>query len=158
MALHTWVVGEVVTAAMLQELTDAINNMQNPWTAWTPTLTNLTLGNGTVTARYRLVGKTLDWRFKFVLGSTSAVGSSPAFTLPNAPHSSYSTTADVLGRGTLLQSGITNRDSVARLSSGSTLILFAYSTTGAHSTITATAPWTWATGDALSASGTIEIA
>lgn len=139
-------------------LSSELGNLSDAWVVWTPTLTALTLGAGVVTARYRLVGKTMDWRFKFVLGAGSAVGSGPSFTLPNAPHSSYVGSADVIGRGTLLQSGLANRDSVARVSSGSTVLLLSYSTTGAHATITATAPWTWTTGDALSAAGTIEIA
>ena len=42
--------------------------------AWTPTLTNLTLGNGAVVARYQLAGDTCNFRFRFTLGSTSAVG------------------------------------------------------------------------------------
>jgi hypothetical protein len=29
------------------------------WAAWTPTLANITLGNGTVTARYQQIGKTV---------------------------------------------------------------------------------------------------
>jgi hypothetical protein len=136
----------------------AMNVPYDPWLTWIPSLTSLTTGNGTVTARYRLIGKTLDFRFKFKLGSTSAVGSDPKFTLPFAPHSSFATSEDVLARGTLLDSGTQNRDSLARFDSGSTLVLLAYSTTGGHATITATSPWTWTTGDCLSVYGTVEIA
>ena len=52
------------------------------WTSYTPTLTNLTLGNGALTARWRQIGKMVDVRFTFQLGSTSAVGNDPTFTLP----------------------------------------------------------------------------
>jgi hypothetical protein len=38
------------------------------WTTWTPSYTNLTVGNGTVTARYSQVGKTvtIDYKIFFV--------------------------------------------------------------------------------------------
>lgn len=136
----------------------ALNVPYNAWSTWTPTLTNLTLGNGVVVARYLLVGKTLHYHFKFTLGSTSAVGTDPKFTLPATPHSSYLVSADTLGRGTLLDSGTVNRDSVARVDSGATVLLLAYGTTGSHATITATSPWTWTTNDVIMVAGTIETA
>ena len=52
------------------------------WTTWTPSYTNLTVGNGTVVSRYRQVGKMVDVFFMFTLGSTSTIGSDPRFTLP----------------------------------------------------------------------------
>jgi len=52
------------------------------WTSYTPTLTNLTLGNGTMSASYCIVGKTVIGRITITIGSTSSVGSGPMFTLP----------------------------------------------------------------------------
>jgi hypothetical protein len=52
------------------------------WQSWTPTWTNLTVGNGTNASTYTQIGKTVHFRLKFVLGTTSAVGSAPVFTLP----------------------------------------------------------------------------
>lgn len=43
------------------------------WTAWTPTVTNGSVGNGTITGRYVRIGKTVSCMVKFVLGSTSTV-------------------------------------------------------------------------------------
>lgn len=48
----------------------------------TPTLTNMTLGNGTITARYTQVGKMVKGEFHFTLGSTSAVSGDGIFALP----------------------------------------------------------------------------
>lgn len=126
------------------------------WTAWTPTLTNLTLGNGTVTAVYRLVGKTVDYRFKFKLGSTSAVGTGPAFTLPVAPNSSIAVLEDLLGSALLLDAGTAQRFGSVRLLSGSTVEFVGYSTTGVVTAISATSPHTWATNDTLGCFGTYE--
>lgn len=135
-----------------------LDDLTAAWTTWVPTLTNLTLGNGAVTARYHKVGKTLNYRFKFVLGSTSAVGTTPRFTLPFAVHASYAVNEDVLGWGMLLDTGTTNRAGLAEFFSSTALTIRLTSSTGSFGDITATAPWTWGTGDALSISGTIELA
>jgi hypothetical protein len=52
------------------------------WQTWSPTLSNLTQGNGTIEAKYIQIGKTVYFRFTFILGTTSAVGSIPTITLP----------------------------------------------------------------------------
>jgi hypothetical protein len=134
--------------------------MEAAWlSTHTPTLTNLTVGaGGVVTFRHRLIGKTLDWKFKFKYGTGSAVGSDPKFTLPYTPHSSYVNGEDVLGTGMLYDTGVLNRASVARLDSGATLLLVAFGNTGNHASIAAGAPWTWGTGDTITATGQTEIA
>lgn len=52
------------------------------WRSWTPTLTNMTQGNGTVTARYMRIGRMIAYKFQFTLGSTSTVGTDPTFSVP----------------------------------------------------------------------------
>lgn len=59
------------------------------WQSWTPAWTNLTVGNGTVIAKYKQIGKTVICRISFTAGSTSSVGSSPTFTLPVTSVSDY---------------------------------------------------------------------
>lgn len=146
------------TAAELAGFSTSINNMESAWSPWTPTLTNLTLGNGSVVARYLQVGKTVEWRFKFTLGSTSAVGSTPQFTLPAAPHANYSAYTDSMGTGALrdASSGVL-RAAQVWLASGSTVQINRWSSE-ATADITATAPWTWATSDVIAVRGTYEAA
>ncbi len=62
----------------------AINSipMSGAWQSWTPTWTNVTVGNGTVTAKYKQVGKTVFYSLTFLLGNTSSVAGSMVFTLP----------------------------------------------------------------------------
>lgn len=80
---RTFVTAEVETAAIFNaEVRDALTGIQAAWSTWVPTLTNLTQGNGTVSARFNRVGKTVDFMFSFVLGSTSAVGTQPIISLP----------------------------------------------------------------------------
>jgi hypothetical protein len=151
--------GTFADAAKLAEVYNIDVALSAAWSTWSPTLTNLTLGNGVVTARYRRIGKTLDYRFKFKLGSTSAVGTSPKFTLPATPHSSLVFTEDVFGMAHLLDSTTAERAGEARLTSGSTIEIMRYDTSNAVlATITATSPWTWATNDVLSAWGLLELA
>ena len=52
------------------------------YTSWTPTLTNITIGNGTVTAAYVQIGKHIHAQIRITLGSTSTVGGNPGFSLP----------------------------------------------------------------------------
>jgi hypothetical protein len=52
------------------------------WTSWTPTYTNLTVGNGTVTAKYIQIGKLVTAYWKIVFGSTTSVAGSVDLTLP----------------------------------------------------------------------------
>lgn len=58
-------------------------NTTAAWTSWTPTFTGFTLGNGTVNAKYCRVGKALHLRIGVVFGSTSAVTSAVAASLPS---------------------------------------------------------------------------
>ena len=64
------------------------NKFNYTWTTWSPTLTGITLGNGTLVARYIQFGKCVSFLFSFVLGSTSAITGDITFTLPiNAVYS-----------------------------------------------------------------------
>lgn len=119
------------------------------WKSYTPTLTNLTLGNGTVTAAYCQVGKLVVYRFIFTLGSTSAVGSAPTVTLPvtAAAAQSYSWPMTILDNGSAFYSGSVRQASTTALN------LEVYNAAGTYATqvdITATIPHTWATTDVMS--------
>jgi hypothetical protein len=50
--------------------------------SWVPTWTNLTLGNGTVVAKYKQIGKWVVGYVSLVLGSTSSVSGQITFSLP----------------------------------------------------------------------------
>ena len=54
------------------------------WTAFTPTWTNLTVGNGTVNAAYTTFGKTCTFYVSFALGSSSSIGDA-SMNFPVAP-------------------------------------------------------------------------
>lgn len=154
--------GEAINGTFIESVLDQIETLttsvEGEWSTWTPALTNLTLGNGSVVARYKAQGKTVHYRFRFTMGSTSAVGTSPRFTLPVAPVTSvpYVTFQEPFGDGNLLDSGTANRRGQVIFISGSTVEVLSFSTTGVLTTITATVPQTWATGDVIAVTGVYE--
>ena len=86
---------------------------ESEWISWTPVLAagagSFTLGNGTLSARYRYTGGQIAFIFRMLFGSTSSIGTNPSFTLPVNIEGTFSAYA-VVGRGTL---GVTNGSAVA---------------------------------------------
>ena len=125
-----------------------------PWQSWTPTWTNLTVGNGTLNAHYFQIGKFVGVRVGFTLGSTSAVGD-VRMSFPVAPKTSILfLTRAKMGSVVLFDSssGVQNIGSL-RIETTTTvrfLIDNAASTYLAVNAISATVPFTWASGDVLS--------
>ncbi|MFC8277178.1 hypothetical protein ACFUJR_32540 [Streptomyces sp. NPDC057271] len=97
---RTWVVGEVVTAALMNaEIRDQWNDVIAPWVAYTPTWgssgTAPALGNGGIVGWYKLVGKTCTALWEITFGTTTTFGTgtytwSMPFTAKN-PSGSTST-------------------------------------------------------------------
>ena len=54
-----------------------------PWTSWTPTCQNFTIGNATVTAKYQQVGKLTNVFCKIVWGSTTSFTAYPIVIFPS---------------------------------------------------------------------------
>lgn len=52
------------------------------WTSYTPTLSNWTLGNGVLDARFSKIGKNVTVYFSFTFGSTSSIANFANMTLP----------------------------------------------------------------------------
>jgi hypothetical protein len=119
------------------------------WTSFTPTWTNLTVGNGTGVYKYQQIGKQVFARYKFTLGSTSAMGTNPNVTLPINPasgsggFSSYTLSLTDVGVGGF-NGNVSEDTNKLYLSVGITSGSFLNG-----GTITATTPFTWVTGDFL---------
>jgi hypothetical protein len=68
-----------------------VSALTGAWSAWTPTWTGLTIGNGTVQARYIQIGKTVSFELRVDFGSTTALTATQGeFTLPATANSSVS--------------------------------------------------------------------
>lgn len=74
-----------------QKLAGGVSGMFGAWSSWTPTMGGAyTIGNGTITyAKYIQIGKTVHFRFKTTVGSTTAVGASITMSLPVNLHADY---------------------------------------------------------------------
>lgn len=140
------------------------------WQSWTPTA-NWTVDNGTVTAKYTQVGKTVHFRLRFELGSGSSLDSThTTFSLPVTAHSDY----DVSAREAINVIGSWNDDSandtwvVGGMLSGDrdTLIVrilydvsnFILMTGDANTNLDSSNPVTPATNDVLTIHGSYEAA
>lgn len=74
--------GATAIATLGQDIDTSVGTGLLAWTAYTPTWTNLTVGNGTTSAYYVQLGKTVHVRIRFTFGSTSVMGTNPIATLP----------------------------------------------------------------------------
>ncbi|MCI3155547.1 hypothetical protein ELQ39_28145 [Streptomyces sp. GB4-14] len=98
---RTWIVGEVVSAAtMNQEIRDQFNSMFAAWTAYTPTwtasTTNPSLGNAVLTGRYMKYGRTVLVSIKLTMGSTTTYGTGLwRFALPTPAASAQDTVGTI---------------------------------------------------------------
>lgn len=119
------------------------------WQSYTPTWTNLTVGNGTVTAKYARIGKTVILRIKFVMGGTSVMGSSPTFSLPVTAISEYNSRYSV-GSLYLEDAGVAAYYGAMELSNTTTGAPNTFGTGGTYASsagVSAAVPFTWGTGD-----------
>ncbi|MEU6490398.1 hypothetical protein ABZ890_08390 [Streptomyces sp. NPDC046984] len=103
-APRTWVVGEVVSAAIMnQEIRDQLNSIFGTWTtytpSWTASTTNPTIGNGTITGRYLKVGRTVFCEIFIVIGSSTTLGSGTY--LLTVPFPKVSSGTDAVGASRL---------------------------------------------------------
>ncbi|MFF1297916.1 MULTISPECIES: hypothetical protein [unclassified Streptomyces] len=85
---RTWVVGEVVSAALMnQEIRDQFNSFFGAWTTYTPTWTSTgtapVLNNGTLTGRYMKIGRNVLIEINLIAGSSTTFGTGNySFSLP----------------------------------------------------------------------------
>lgn len=132
------------------------------WQSWTPTLANMSKGNGTINAYYTTVGKTVIGMFQFVLGSTSTMGTNPTFTSPSTAVSRYTTGFGSVGGCLIVESGASSYPGMFIFATTTTILVntvnssaVTYATRGG---ITSTAPFTWGTNDYISGTFSYEAA
>ena len=124
------------------------------YSSFTPTVSNWTLGNGTVTGLFRVFGKTVHYYGRFEFGSTSAVGGAGTFTITVPETSRFSAGSLQIGQSRVLDTSaalqVTGQTGFV---STTTLGVFWNENPAAtayvqrQSLATATMPFTFATGD-----------
>lgn len=142
-----WVaIDTTVTAATATALTGA-------WTTYTPTWGNMTIGNATVTARYRQIGKTVEFMINMQVGTTTSFTASGVFV--SAPAAALAS-ARYIVPVRYLQSGVREWVGTANITSSGIFPIQPGSGNGGG--VNSSNPFTFATGDQIDISGTYEAA
>jgi hypothetical protein len=137
------------------------------WQTWTPTWTNLTLGNGTLIAKYTQIGKTIRGRLSLVFGTETSISGVLDFSLPQSMHSEYSTVSHNIGTGTYEDNGVSsyiiglwNFSAAGTISTTKVrpIILTANGTFVTDNSLTNTSPFSPGSGDKLNVSFAYEAA
>lgn len=154
---------KLVDGAVTQaKLSTTAGELGGAWASWTPTLTNITLGNGTVVAKYSQIGKTVRYKLSFTMGTTSAMGDVPKFTLPvTAAAIAGNSNGIVIGRGSIWDFGTNNFDAVVVYETTTLAAIRVQNATFnnvVQTNITSTNPMTWASTDEMHVSGEYEAA
>lgn len=127
------------------------------WQTWSPTWANFTPGNAVVDYKYIQTGKTVFFRIQVILGTTSAMGSNPTFTLPvtsiayAAPLFPFAQLIMVPAAGSAWNGFVTYSDTTHG-------ILRTWDGNNNSAAVTSTVPFTWANNYAFFAEGYFEAA
>lgn len=139
----------------------ALNN--DAWTSFTPALStefgSWTIGNGSIEASYKLIGKTCHFKTKIVWGSTTSTGSGALqIGLPvTAKDANYQFPVSILDNGNAWYQATGN--GMYNNNTSKFAMIFKSSGTGSSSEgVAATAPFTFGSGDYISINGTYEVA
>jgi hypothetical protein len=120
---------------------------------WTPTFTNLTLGNGVAEGRYTKIGRTVTLEVTVTWGSTTSA--SGTWHVNNIPFVSAATHR-AYGTGNILDNGTANHTTLSAITESQSNLYFAATyitgTYTRYSNITDTIPMTWTTGDFIKTS------
>lgn len=133
------------------------------WTSWTPTWTNLTVGNGTVSAKYIKIGRFVRFQIVLIFGSTTSISGSVSLSFPiTAVDPGDSGGIHPLGQVTLSDNGTAQYDAVLKFSTTSLAVIKGKTVSGSDlrndTDLSSTSPFTWVTNDALHINGAYESA
>lgn len=130
------------------------------FTVWTPTWTNLTVGNGTNNSTYTQIGKTVTCKLYFILGSTSSISGAVTFTPPVTTSSNYEIDG-YLGIARLTQPAVATAVGLVGWKTTTSLSLLAMNAASTYATesgLSSSVPFSWATTGIIFATFTYEAA
>jgi hypothetical protein len=117
-------------------------------TAYTPTITGFTQGNGTVAGRYTQIGKWVWFEATFTFGTTSAAATAaPTCSLPVT--ASATATSTSLTHGLFVDTGVNTYRAIGSLVSTTTCGAYINGTSGLYTNCTTTTPFTWGSTDVV---------
>lgn len=132
------------------------------WQSYVPTFSNLTIGNGTLTASYIQIGKTVFFRMSVVFGTTTSVSGAVVVALPVTSVAYMGGGGQPpIGIARILDAGINAFGGAVFWATTGTANLQVYNASATYlqfSDTSSTIPMTWGNGDAFSLSGSYEAA
>lgn len=145
-------------ASAIRSLGSAIDtSLGGAWTSYTPTWTNLTVGNGVNSFFYKQINKTVFIRGRFDFGSTSSISGAVNLTLPVAK-----TGSNAISLTAMLGDASGNAHVGRALFVSNTEIrIFAINASATYaylSDLSSTIPFTWTTTDYITILGSYEAA
>lgn len=150
LTLPSYFSGTVPDADELGAVNTLLTSLTDAWTdfsaslAWTGSVTNPVLNNGTVTAQYKRYGKTVIYGGRITMGSTTTFGSGTWFvSLPIVALD----ISNYVGSALIYDASVSTarNPGVTILAATNTLTFY-----GSNGSVTNTAPFTWAQSDVLS--------
>jgi hypothetical protein len=151
-------------ATAIETLGDAIDTSVGTgllaWTAYTPTFTNLTLGNGTIDFKYAKLGKTVFVRGLLTWGTTTSA-TATGVNISTPVTATGATGAPIIGNARCSDIGTENYNGVVVLASTVSMALYVSNVASTYSAIRVinnTTPMTWVSTDQLLISATFEAA
>lgn len=131
----------------------------NAWDSWVPVWTNMAVTNSTVTAKYKRVGNTVNFRILVTLAGGDKPSGSVTFSLPIPAHANYATDGTIMAIVSMLDTGTANYVGHVKTTNATTGIVLVDVTSGTYNNlgaISATIPHTWANTDVIAITGVYE--
>ncbi len=132
--------------------TAAVEDFIPVWTTYSPSWTNLSVGNGTLTSTYVRVGDFIAMRIVLVFGTTTSVTGTVAFSLPVTAVDLGSAAGINIGTAVYHDTGTEQYWGAAQMTTTTTATLQVADIAGTYPrarNVNATVPHTWATTDEL---------
>ena len=125
---------------------------ESDWLTWATVPTGITVGNGTLTQKYKFAGGICFVQGHFTLGSTSAVASSPVLTHPVTAASPSALDNFPLGDAAFLDTGTASYNAAVMGVNSTTCWLRTSVASGTYTTpggLSNTVPFTWTNTDVM---------
>lgn len=132
-----------------------ITDYPGHWTAYTPVNTNITVGNGTETARFCRVGDIVHWNYILAWGTTTSFGGTIQIGLP--VNAAAGTNA-VVGSVMMVEGGVRNWVGTTRVVGvNNEQVRIVHTEAGNVGVVNGLAPFTWGDTDILVVGGSYEV-
>lgn len=148
-ASYNWSVPTYTTKNLKQRPTE-----ESRLLTYTPTFTNLTVGNGTLTTKYMMDQAYFYIELDLVWGSTTSISGAVSFTLPYTNASAGQ--AHPIGLASLVDNGTGTTEGTFEYNTTTTARIRAKLASGTYvapTALSSTVPFTWTTSDEISVSG-----